>query len=104
MDPRSLDETARQSAAAFAGSSGLPSRWARRCRRTWAASAWLRRSGAERRRPAPLAPGGRTATAVQDVTATLGVSGRVSSFGEDGCGELYLVQYGGEIRKIVPGP
>ena len=41
----------------------------------------------------------------QDVTATLGVAvGSVSSFGEDGCGELYVVSYGGAIHKLVPKP
>jgi hypothetical protein len=45
------------------------------------------------------------ATSPQDVTADLGVSvGNVSSFGEDGCGELYVVSYGGAIHKLVPGP
>jgi glucose/arabinose dehydrogenase len=45
------------------------------------------------------------ATSPQDVTGQLGVSvGNVSSFGEDGCGELYVVSYGGAIHKLVPGP
>jgi hypothetical protein len=47
---------------------------------------------------------GGAATAVQDVSSLLGVSGNLSSFGEDGCGELYVVEYGGEVRKVVPGP
>jgi len=48
---------------------------------------------------------GGAAGTPQDVTAQLGVSvGNVSSFGEDGCGELYLVSYGGAIHQLVPGP
>jgi len=40
-----------------------------------------------------------------DVTATLGGPlGQLSSFGEDGCGELYVVQLSGRVSKIVPGP
>jgi hypothetical protein len=41
----------------------------------------------------------------QDVTALLGVNpGSPSSFGEDGCGELYVVSYGGAVHRFVPGP
>jgi glucose/arabinose dehydrogenase len=48
---------------------------------------------------------GGVATAAQDVTGQLGLSpGNVSSFGEDGCGELYVVSYGGAVHKLVPGP
>ena len=48
---------------------------------------------------------GGAAGTPQDVTGQLGVSaGSVSSFGEDGCGELYVVSYGGAIHQLVPGP
>ncbi len=48
---------------------------------------------------------GGAATSPEDVTAQLGVAvGNVSSFGEDGCGELYVVSYGGAIHELVPGP
>lgn len=43
------------------------------------------------------------ATDVTDVSATLGVPLLVS-FGEDGCGELHLVAYGGTVSKLVPAP
>ncbi len=48
---------------------------------------------------------GGLATSPQDITGQLGVTvGNVSSFGEDGCGELYVVSYGGAIHELVPGP
>lgn len=41
----------------------------------------------------------------RDVTAALGGAlGGLASFAEDGCGELYLLQLGGRVSKIVPGP
>ncbi len=39
-----------------------------------------------------------------DVSAAFAGAGNVSSFGEDGCGELYVVSYGGAILKLVPAP
>jgi hypothetical protein len=47
---------------------------------------------------------GGVAVGQQDVSAAFPGAGNVSSFGEDGCGELYVVSYGGEIRKVVPAP
>lgn len=44
-----------------------------------------------------------SATGIADASATLGVPFLVS-FGEDGCGELYLVAYGGAVYRIVPAP
>ena len=51
-------------------------------------------------RPAP-----RPRAATTLFTAELGgpISG-LSSFGEDGCGELYLVSYEGSIEKVVSAP
>jgi glucose/arabinose dehydrogenase len=45
---------------------------------------------------------GGQATDLQDVTAALGgpISG-LSSFGEDGCGELYLISYQGTVQKLA---
>jgi len=52
--------------------------------------------------------GGGVATNHQDRTAALESSGvsidQVSSFGEDGRGELYITDLGGEVFKIVPQP
>ncbi len=51
---------------------------------------------------------GGVATNHQDRTADLASSGvsidQVSSFGEDGRGELYITDLGGEVFKIVPQP
>ena len=33
----------------------------------------------------------------------LGITATVSSFGEDGHGELYLTTFDGQVRKIVAG-
>jgi glucose/arabinose dehydrogenase len=44
------------------------------------------------------------ATEEGDATAAFPGAGNVSSFGEDGCGELYVVSHGGEVRKLVPPP
>jgi len=51
---------------------------------------------------------GRDATERRDVTAELSPGGAVTidqivSFGEDARGELYVVDYGGEVFQIVPG-
>jgi hypothetical protein len=46
---------------------------------------------------------GGAATDAQDLTASLGgARTQLSSFGEDGCGELYLVQLSGTVSKLVP--
>ncbi len=42
------------------------------------------------------------ATAQQDVTSRFPGAGNISSFGEDACGELYVVSYSGAILKLVP--
>ena len=34
----------------------------------------------------------------------VGEIGRVTSFGQDAAGELYITNSGGEILKLVPGP
>ncbi len=34
----------------------------------------------------------------------IGEIGRVTSFGQDAAGELYITNSGGEILKLVPGP
>jgi glucose/arabinose dehydrogenase len=39
----------------------------------------------------------------QDVTAQFGGAQGVVSFGEDGCGEMYVVEIGGTVSKMVPG-
>ena len=41
----------------------------------------------------------------QDLALTaVGEIGRVTSFGQDAAGELYITNSGGEILKLVPGP
>ena len=40
----------------------------------------------------------------QDVTGNIGVSAYPSSFGEDARGELYLVNHGGSVYRLVPSP
>lgn len=40
----------------------------------------------------------------RDVTGAFPGAGNVSSFGEDACGELYVVSYSGTILKLVPPP
>ncbi len=45
---------------------------------------------------------GGAATGHQDVTSTFAGAGNVSSFGEDSCGELYVVSYSGATLKLVP--
>jgi len=61
-------------------------------------SAWVR----------TLTMSGGTATNLQDRTAELESSGvdinAITSFGEDARGEVYIVDQGGEVFKIVPGP
>jgi hypothetical protein len=47
--------------------------------------------------------GGGRATDARDVTNVFAGAGNISSFGEDGCGELYVVPYsGGSIFQLVP--
>ena len=43
------------------------------------------------------------ATNEQDVTAQFGGAQAIVSFGEDGCGETYVVEFGGTVSKMVPG-
>lgn len=61
-------------------------------------SAWVR----------TLTMSGGVATNLQDRTAALESSGvdinSITSFGEDARGEIYVVDQGGEVFKIVPGP
>jgi glucose/arabinose dehydrogenase len=46
---------------------------------------------------------GGVATNEQDVTAQFGGAQAIVSFGEDGCGENYVVELGGTVSKMVPG-
>jgi hypothetical protein len=46
---------------------------------------------------------GGAATNRQDVTAQFGGAQSMVSFGEDGCGEMYVVEIGGTVSKIIPG-
>jgi cysteine-rich repeat protein len=39
-----------------------------------------------------------------DRTAEVGTSGSVSTFGEDARGELYIVNHGGQVYRMIPGP
>jgi hypothetical protein len=42
---------------------------------------------------------------VRDLTSSVGRGvGNVSSFGTDADGEIYIVDYDGEIYKVVPAP
>ncbi|MGL4420514.1 MAG: PEP-CTERM sorting domain-containing protein, partial [Gemmataceae bacterium] len=47
---------------------------------------------------------GTTVTSVTNRTAELGWSGNVSSFAEDGFGNLYAINYNGTVFQIVPVP
>jgi glucose/arabinose dehydrogenase len=47
---------------------------------------------------------GGAATNEQDITAQFGGASNISSFGEDGCGEMYVVELiNGKVSKMVPG-